>query len=152
MAPYMTPEWTAVRPFAHERHRTAVAGIGSPRHSGHPPPELSSVADGTPAAKGAIPVGDVVVYQMLFLAAMQSVQGIVSLLPETAAIREGIDSIRKDGELWFLELNPNGQWAWLDENNGRGLVSMVADAIKREDAAHRAHPFRRGPPPRFRAV
>ena len=45
------------------------------------------------AAKGAIPVGDVVVYQMLFLAAMQSVQGIVSLLPETAALREGIDSL-----------------------------------------------------------
>ncbi len=45
------------------------------------------------AAKGSIPVGDVVVYQMLFLTAMQSVQGIVSLLPETAALREGIDSL-----------------------------------------------------------
>lgn len=45
------------------------------------------------AAKGAIPVGDVVLYQMLFLAAMQSVQGIVTLLPETAALREGIDSL-----------------------------------------------------------
>ena len=48
---------------------------------------------GTLAAKGAIPVGDVVVYQMLFLAAMQSVQGIVSLLPETATLREGVDSL-----------------------------------------------------------
>lgn len=48
---------------------------------------------GTLAAKGAIPVGDVVVYQMLFLAAMQSVQGIVSLLPETASLREGVDSL-----------------------------------------------------------
>ena len=45
------------------------------------------------AAKGAIPVGDVVVYQMLFISAMQSVQGIVSLLPETATLREGIDSL-----------------------------------------------------------
>ena len=45
------------------------------------------------AAKGSIPVGDVVVYQLLFLAAMQSVQGIVSLLPETATLREGIDSL-----------------------------------------------------------
>ena len=45
------------------------------------------------AAKGSIPVGDVVVYQMLFLAAMQSVQGIVALLPETAALREGVDSL-----------------------------------------------------------
>ena len=48
---------------------------------------------GTFAAKGAIPVGDVVVYQMLFLAAMQSIQGIVSLLPETATLREGVDSL-----------------------------------------------------------
>ena len=47
------------------------------------------------AAKGAIPVGDVVVYQMLFLAAMQSAQGIVSLLPETAALREGVDSLNE---------------------------------------------------------
>jgi len=46
------------------------------------------------------------------------------------------DFIRKDGELWFLELNPNGQWAWLDEKNEHGLVSMVADAIKAEDLAH----------------
>ena len=50
-------------------------------------------AAGTLAAKGAIPVGDVVVYQLLFLAAMQSVQGIVSLLPETASLCEGIDSL-----------------------------------------------------------
>ena len=45
------------------------------------------------AAKGSIPVGDVVMYQMLFLSAMLSVQGIVSLLPETATLREGIDSL-----------------------------------------------------------
>ncbi|MBR4654502.1 MAG: hypothetical protein IKO72_14175 [Kiritimatiellae bacterium] len=53
------------------------------------------------------------------------------------------DFIRKDGELWFLELNPNGQWAWLDEKNEHGLVSMVADAIKAEDQAHRENPSRR---------
>lgn len=60
------------------------------------------------------------------------------------------DFIRKDGELWFLELNPNGQWAWLDEKNEHGLVSMVADAIKAEDRAHRERPSRREPsrPPR----
>jgi len=56
------------------------------------------------------------------------------------------DFIRKNGELWFLELNPNGQWAWLDEKNEHGLVSMVADAIKREDAAHRARPSLHGLP------
>ena len=60
------------------------------------------------------------------------------------------DFIRKDGELWFLELNPNGQWAWLDEKNEHGLVSMVADAIKAEDRAHRERPSPQGPPRPFR--
>ncbi len=50
---------------------------------------------GSLATRGVIPVGDVVVYQMLFLAAMQSVQGIVTLLPETAALREGVVSLRE---------------------------------------------------------
>ena len=45
------------------------------------------------AAKGSIPVGDVVLYQMLFITAIQSVQGVVSLLPELASIREGADSL-----------------------------------------------------------
>ena len=50
---------------------------------------------GTFAAKGSIPVGDVVVYQMLFMTAMQSVQGIVSLLPEAATLREAVDSMQE---------------------------------------------------------
>ena len=45
------------------------------------------------AVKGAIPVGDVVLYQMLFMSAVQSVQGVVNLMPELAAIREGADSL-----------------------------------------------------------
>lgn len=47
------------------------------------------------------------------------------------------DFIRKDGELWFLELNPNGQWAWLDEKNENGLVTLVANALRAEDRRHR---------------
>lgn len=62
------------------------------------------------------------------------------------------DFIRKNGELWFLELNPNGQWAWLDEKNEHGLVSMVADAIKAEDRAHRESPSLQGPWQRPRAA
>ena len=50
---------------------------------------------GTFAAKGSIPVGDVVVYQRLFMTAMQSVQGIVSLLPEAATLREAVDSLQE---------------------------------------------------------
>lgn len=46
------------------------------------------------------------------------------------------DFIRKDGELWFLELNPNGQWAWLDEDNSDGLISAIAKTIIEEDELH----------------
>lgn len=54
------------------------------------------------------------------------------------------DFIRKDGELWFLELNPNGQWAWLDRKNENGLITMVADAIKAEDRQHKmVHKFQK---------
>lgn len=47
------------------------------------------------------------------------------------------DFIRKNGELWFLELNQNGQWAWLDQKNENGLISLVANAVKAEDIRHR---------------
>lgn len=35
----------------------------------------------------------------------------------------------KDGVLWFLELNPNGQWGWLDPRNEQGLLQAIADEI-----------------------
>ncbi len=72
-------------------------------------------------------------------------RAIKGFMDETGYRFGRFDFIRKNGELWFLELNPNGQWAWLDENNEHGLVSMVADAIKREDAAHREFLSRQTP-------
>ncbi len=66
-------------------------------------------------------------------------RAIKGFMDETGYRFGRFDFIRKDGELWFLELNPNGQWAWLDEKNEHGLVSMVADAIKAEDRAHKAN-------------
>ena len=57
------------------------------------------------------------------------------------------DFIRKDGELWFLEMNPNGQWAWLDEKNENGLISAIADAIIAEDLRHRRLANARRPSP-----
>ena len=66
-------------------------------------------------------------------------RAIKGFMDETGYRFGRFDFIRKDGELWFLELNPNGQWAWLDEKNEHGLVSMVADTIKSEDRAHRAN-------------
>ena len=79
-------------------------------------------------------------------------RAIKGFMDETGYRFGRFDFIRKDGELWFLELNPNGQWAWLDEKNEHGLVSMVADAIKSEDLAHRGRPSLQGPSQRPLAV
>lgn len=79
-------------------------------------------------------------------------RAIKGFMDETGYRFGRFDFIRKDGELWFLELNPNGQWAWLDEKNEHGLVSMVVDAIKSEDQAHRERPSRQGPSPSSRAI
>lgn len=50
---------------------------------------------GSLAANGTIPVGDVVLYQMLFISAIQSIQGVVALLPELTTLREGADSLNE---------------------------------------------------------
>jgi hypothetical protein len=42
-----------------------------------------------------------------------------------------LDFLKVDGELWFLEVNPNGQFAWLDLDRKSGLIHSVAEAIKR---------------------
>ena len=79
-------------------------------------------------------------------------RAIKGFMDETGYRFGRFDFIRKDGELWFLELNSNGQWAWLDEKNEHGLVSLVADAIKAEDRAHRERPSLQGPSRSSRAA
>jgi glutathione synthase/RimK-type ligase-like ATP-grasp enzyme len=34
-----------------------------------------------------------------------------------------------DGELWFLEINPNGQWAWIEQRTGAPISDAIADAL-----------------------
>ncbi|GAA3265879.1 ATP-grasp ribosomal peptide maturase [Streptomyces lavendulae] len=33
------------------------------------------------------------------------------------------------GTYWFLELNPNGQWGWLEENTGLPMAAALADLL-----------------------
>lgn len=61
---------------------------------------------------------------------------IQAFMSETGYRFGRFDFIRKDGELWFLELNPNGQWAWLDPDDTDGLISSIASAIIAEDNRH----------------
>lgn len=40
------------------------------------------------------------------------------------------DFLRKGNDLYFLELNPNGIWAWLDLEYKNGIFECVANEIK----------------------
>lgn len=39
------------------------------------------------------------------------------------------------GEHWWLELNPNGQWGWLEEKTGLGMSAAFADLLTQGDTA-----------------
>lgn len=41
------------------------------------------------------------------------------------------DFLRKGETLYFLELNPNGQWAWLDLEYKNGIFECIANEIKK---------------------
>ena len=41
-----------------------------------------------------------------------------------------------DGHYWFCEVNPNGQFAWLDLQDRDGLLSAVASEISSETSRH----------------
>ena len=43
-----------------------------------------------------------------------------------------LDFLRQNGDLLFLELNPNGQWAWLDEDGRHGLLPRIAEELRTE--------------------
>lgn len=96
------------------------------------------------ASAGRISVGDVVVFQLLFLSAVGSLRGLVALLPEAAALRESV------GALSRLFDTPVESAEDVNEQAG----SAKSDATEcREDNGKaesvRAMPERRpsGPPP-----
>lgn len=36
-----------------------------------------------------------------------------------------------NGEIWFLEANPNGQWAWIEQRTGLPIAAAIVDALGR---------------------
>ena len=52
-------------------------------------------------------------------------------LTKALGLRYGaIDLIRDTaGHYWFLEINPNGQWAWIERRTGAKLSSAIIDEI-----------------------
>ncbi|MGQ0772978.1 MAG: hypothetical protein ACT4NY_00920 [Pseudonocardiales bacterium] len=43
-------------------------------------------------------------------------------------------SITPEGEWVFLEINPNGQWGWIEERTGLSITSAMADLLTSEAA------------------
>ena len=40
-----------------------------------------------------------------------------------------LDFLLKDGEAWFLEVNPTGQYAWLDQSGRQGMMAAVIEEL-----------------------
>ncbi|MCQ3024054.1 hypothetical protein NLO85_26790, partial [Pseudomonas savastanoi] len=36
----------------------------------------------------------------------------------------------QDGKLWFLEINPNGQWAWIENQTGYPIAAAIVDELE----------------------
>lgn len=39
-------------------------------------------------------------------------------------------AVGRAGELWWLELNPNGQWGWLEESTGLAMSTAFAEVLR----------------------
>lgn len=43
-------------------------------------------------------------------------------------------SVAQDGRWWFLEANPNGLWAWLQERTGLSIATAIAEMLMEESS------------------
>lgn len=45
-------------------------------------------------------------------------------------------AVARDGAWWFLECNPNGQWAWLEDAAGLPITRAIADLLENGASRH----------------
>jgi hypothetical protein len=43
-------------------------------------------------------------------------------------------AVDRAGAYWWLELNPNGQWGWLEEKTGLEMSAAIADLLTRGES------------------
>lgn len=56
----------------------------------------------------------------------------VSLVKALGLRFGAVDLVRDcSGEYWFLEVNPNGQWAWIENRTGLPLTRAIVDELER---------------------
>ena len=61
----------------------------------------------------------------------QEAQGIQSMMKDLHLDFGRFDFLRVNGRLWFLEVNRNGQWGWLDPAGTNGLYKAIAEEIRK---------------------
>ena len=69
----------------------------------------------------------------IYIASPLQESGVTSLMHDLSLDFGRLDFLENNGKLTFLEVNPNGQFAWLDEHNQRGLISQVIDVITQDE-------------------
>lgn len=58
-------------------------------------------------------------------------------LMETLNIQFGaFDFIYRDGIYYFLEVNPNGQWLWLEQLLSLNISTAIINYLTEEESAH----------------
>ncbi len=52
-----------------------------------------------------------------------------------AGLRFGAFDLAEDaeGQLWFLECNPNGQWGWIESATGLPITDAIVSELLRVD-------------------
>ncbi|MCX5375914.1 ATP-grasp ribosomal peptide maturase [Streptomyces sp. NBC_00091] len=57
-------------------------------------------------------------------------KGLIAFLDTFGLASGSFDlAVDRDGSHWFLELNPNGQWGWLEEQTGLPMAAAFADLL-----------------------
>lgn len=105
----VTVAWIRGRPFSYELDRSLFAGDDC---------RFPSTLEGLPWTKCELSADETAAVND-FMAATGYSFGRLDFLKA------------EDGTLWFLEINPNGQFAWLDEQGRDGLLDAVAEEIRR---------------------
>jgi hypothetical protein len=62
--------------------------------------------------------------------------GIRALMRELRLDFGRLDFLVHDGRYHFLEVNPNGQWAWLDAEGKHGVLDAIVDVISPRTPCH----------------
>lgn len=57
-------------------------------------------------------------------------EGCLALTRDLGLRFGAIDLVRTpEGEHWFLEINPNGQWAWIEQRTGLPIAAAIVDEL-----------------------